>query len=1477
MNTRRSSIRLLIAGGPAGGAGGVGGADSAGVAGTAGVDWEDWRAARAESAYAARIAVQRVSRPAGSRPVSTAEPPALPTAQGGLERAVGLGYRESLRWFRPLETPELRRVLLDYAGAVLEADRFPEVPDLLQPFLVPDRDGPDAQTPSPAEGIVFLTHAETDLLALARAELPTSDFQVRGHSLAGASDAEQLLSLIGPLRSPRLAVIARIHGTPASVPGLTELVATADREGWSLVVISGVGTSVDLMPRTAGVTAVFAGALTEYFMAGGAANVAHGIRFAAATLLGARAPYEPSRAMPAHGLYHPDLLVTNPEEWTAHHAPSIPCAWVLFYRAHVLSGNLEFVDSIIRALERRGLAAIGVFTSSLRERDPAGIPLALSVLARSPDIIVNTVAFPVFTLSSVDPSAADLRETPFDTIGAPLLQAICCGVGRQEWSESARGLAPAEAAMNIALPECDGRLIGVPISFKEQHRYIPDPERIDRMATIAAKHSRLRILPNAQKRVAVVLNNVGGKAQRIGAAVGLDTPTSVWQTLQAMRGAGYDVGELPPSGAALMSQLLARGSYDELHPLDVGSAWSFPRADYAQWFHAQSEQLRKAMSDQWGIPQDYGQTRAPPFWRGTKQSLKHAALLASYEPHSDEEAYFFCGLQFGNVLVAIQPPRGYGMDPETMYHAPDLPPGHHYAAFYRWLEEGWGADAVIHFGTHGTLEWLPGKSVALSAACAPDALLGALPLIYPFVVNNPGEGAQAKRRTHATIIDHLVPPLTQAQVYGPLATLARLVEDYYRAEVFDTGKLPILRSQIWELVRSAQLEEDLKQLRLERHGDHTHGWDDRISEAGVPRALEQLSGRGFAHLLEDLDAYLCDLGRAQIRGGLHVFGSAPRGAALVDILFAIMRSPNGSVPSLTDALTRVLFGVDAGLVRDARGVWASRVPPSLKLSEAAGPVTAGQIRVALDELAGAMLSDLAATLFASSGIEAAIERRVGLVVGVASRDSGVSGHPGVPEALKGSEALGGPKVLRDSGALADLRRSLQFVCERLAPDLARTTDETRNLLAALDGKYVPAGPAGSPSRGMAHVLPTGRNFYTVDPRGLPTPAAWTIGAALAEQSLSRHRAEAGSFPESIALSIWGTPTMRTGGDDFAQALALLGVRPLWEAGSRRTSGVEVIPLAELGRPRIDVTLRVSGFFRDAFSGLMALFDEAVGKVAALEESPEDNFVRKHWLAETAQLESQGHSSAAAARLASHRVFSSKPGAYGTGLMQMIDSGDWNASGDLAELAVHSGGWAYGAQNPDGIEAIDAFRRKLAATSLVLHTQDTGEQDLFDSSEVFEYQGGLIAAVTAHAPAAPRAYFSDTSVPANPTVRTLQGQALRAYRSRVVNPKWLQSIQQYGYRGGVEMAGTVDALFGFAATAGIVTAQMFEGVAATYASGSGREFLQQHNPWALNAIVGRLLEAQQRGLWTPKPETLASLQATLLDSEATLEETAESTV
>jgi cobaltochelatase CobN len=1408
--------------------------------------WAAWVAARDASAQSARIVLQRVSR--------TDNPESQPAA--------GVGYGETLRWFGPITDNAARRLIIEYAEQVLAAGSFPPPASALKALVrAADGSGPS----SGRSGIVLLSHAETDLLALQRAvdELPAGFPAVAGHSLNGVTTAQALSTLIGAARGSKLVVIARVHGAATSVPGLVELVAEAQTDGWSLVVISGIGADAGSLPRTSNVSHELAADLTAYFMAGGVGNVVQGVRHVAHELLGIPVQFEPPAQMPAHGLYHPDLLVTSPEEWSNHCAPHKPVALVLFYRAHVLSGNLEFVDQLVRALEYRGFSAIGVFTSSLRDRDESGTPAAFGLLA-PPSVIVNTVSFPILTLTSLELPPAEANHPSLEAMGVPIIQAICVGSTRSAWSESGRGLGPAEAAMNIALPECDGRVITVPISFKENHRYVPDGERIGRVADIARRFSSLRETSSRDKRVAIVLSNSGGKAQKVGGAVGLDAAASLLRWLSDMRDSGYDVGALPTSPDELMSMLLARGCYDEKCPLDAQRAWRMPRIAYTQWFRAQSAGFKKAVREAWGEPTTSGATLAPPFWRGGKQSAR-APLLALYEPNSDDTDYMFGAVAFGNVLVAIQPPRGFGFDQETMYHSPDLPPCHHYAAFYRWLDQGWRADAVIHFGTHGTLEWLPGKSLATSADCAPDVLLGDMPLFYPFVVNNPGEGAQAKRRSHAVIIDHLVPPLTQAQIHGPLAALARLVEEYYRAESMDPSKLTVLRNQIWDLVRTERLEEDLKQIRRERHADHVHSWDDRLTEQGVPRALESLSGRGFAHLLEDLDAYLCDLGRAQIRGGLHVFGAPPVGDALIDLMFAVLYSPNGNIPSLVEAVTRAC-GISSTALRDRQGVWPDALAPALADVLASGPpsappsgppsalpsgpsdashadasaglhrtvvATVGSVRIAIDRVARELLVTLGQRGFPPTAVDAVLESRF-------------------------------PPV----GALDDLRATLRFACEVLAPNLARTSDETRNLLAALDGRYIPAGPSGAPSRGMAHVLPTGRNFYTVDPRSLPTPAAWTTGVSLANEALGRFFDDEGRWPESIALSVWGTPTMRTGGDEIAQALALLGVRPTWEPVTRRTCGIEVIPLPELGRPRIDITLRVSGFFRDAFPALMQLFDEAVQRVVILDEPIEQNFPRKHWLTETATLIADGLDPLAAARSASYRVFSSKAGSYGTGVMDLIENRSWGDTHDLAEVVLAWGGWAYGSS---GVEAADAFRRRLATVELALHNRDNREQDLFDSSDQFEYHGGLVAAVTSLSGEQPHAYVGDSSNPTRPDVRTLKGEALRVFRSRVINPKWLAGIQRHGYRGGLEMATTVDSLFGFAATAGIVADWMFETVAAKFAMGVGREFLERSNPWALNAIAERLLEAEQRQLWSARNETLAALRSVLLASEAVIEE------
>lgn len=1382
--------------------------------------WADWQAARHTSRYASQIVLQRVARQ--QRAVEAVD--------------VGIGYGEKLCWFGPIDDADRRRSIIEYAGLVLEADGFaPPCPELAKLARAEAAAQAPVGAATAVDGIVFFSHADTDLLAIERARpnLPPDFPSIASHSLIGLATQERLMAQVGATRSPHLLVIARVHGAADSVPGLAELIKLADQEGWGLIVISGVGGGAESLPRSANVGADLAAQLTAYFMSGGVDNITQALRYVAASFLGVTIAFDPPRPMPAHGLYHPDLLVTEVAEWDSYRVHERPTAVVLFYRAHVLSGNLAFVDALIRALEQRGFAAVGVFTSTLRDRDAKGVPTSLGLLGAFPDIVVNTVNFPLFMLNSLEPAPAAARIGSFEFVGAPLVQAICCGTPRAVWAASARGLSSTEAAINVALPECDGRVISVPISFKENHRYVPDPQRVARVADFARRLALLRTTPNGEKRIAIVLSNAGGKAQRVGGAVGLDTPASLLRCLVDLRAAGYDVGALPASAAELMENLLARGCYDERHPLDPLTLERMPRARYVRWFQQQSAGFQQSLRDVWGEPTLTGATIARPFWRAGKQSAQRSPLLALDEPHTDSDDYLFSALRFGKVLIAIQPPRGFGFDPEAIYHAPDLPPCHHYAAFYRWLAEEFQCDAIVHFGTHGTLEWLPGKSVAMSADCAPDALLGDSPLIYPFVINNPGEGAQAKRRTHAVIIDHLVPPQTHADTYGPLAALARLVEEYYRAETLDAAKLPILRRQIWQMVRDARLEDDLRQIRMERHGNHTHPWDERVDEQGVPRAFQGLSGRGFAHLIEDLDAYLCDLGRAQIRGGLHVFGMPPADAALVDLVFAILRSPNGDVPSLVDAMA-CMAGVDPVVLRDHPGLWKEPLT-GLLASRFDTVATAGQIRSAIDELARDFLRQLAARDFAVPSVETLLETHY--------------------------------------GARADLAAIARFVCESLVPDLSRTTDETRHLLRALSGGYVPAGPSGSPTRGMAHVLPTGRNFYTVDPRALPTPAAWMTGMALAREVLARHVAEHGRWPENIALSIWGTPTLRTGGDDLAQALALLGVRPVWEPQSQVAREFEVIAPAELGRPRIDVTLRVSGFFRDTFPALMKMFDDAVQCVRDLDEPVERNYVRKHCLQEAGVLRAGGSAADAALRLASYRVFSSKPGAYGTGLMQLMDGGNWRDRDDLAQSVLVSGGWAYSSECADGVEAVEAFRRKLAGTDLVLQNRDNLEQDLFDSSDYFEFQGGLVAAVTSLSGAAPAAYFGDSSDPAHPAVRTLQGEALRVYRSRVVNPKWLEAMARHGYRGGLEMAATVDALFGFSATAGIVTDWMFEGVAERFADGEARQFLQRDNPWALGAIVERLLEAEQRQLWTPKAETLERLRAAFLDSEAGLEDAA----
>ncbi|GAB3976335.1 cobaltochelatase subunit CobN [Plantactinospora veratri] len=1082
-----------------------------------------------------------------------------------------------------------------------------------------------------------------------------------------------------------------------------------------------------------------------------------------------------------------------------------PVVGILYYRAHQLSGNTGFVDALAAAVEEAGGRALPVFCASLRTPEPE----LLATLGAADALLVTVLA--AGGTRPADAAAGGTEEAwdvgALAALDVPILQALCLTSSRTAWSDSDDGLSPLDAATQVAVPEFDGRLITVPFSFKETDtdglpRYVADPERAARVAGTAVRLARLRHTPAERRRIALVLSAYPTKHARVGNAVGLDTPASAVRLLRTMRDLGYDVGPvdgpdaLPglvpprpgesrsdvgspdagspdagspdaglPDGDRLIHALIAAGGQDQEFLTEEQLAANparIPLARYRRWFDALPAELREAMVAHWGPPpgQLYVDTSRDP----------------------DGEIVLAC-LRAGNVVLMIQPPRGFGENPVAIYHDPDLPPTHHYLAAYRWLDEEFGADAVVHLGKHGSLEWLPGKTVGLSASCGPDAVLGSLPLVYPFLVNDPGEGAQAKRRAHAVIVDHLVPPMARAESYGDIARLEQLLDEYANIAAMDPAKLPAIRGQIWTLIQAARLDHDL-------------GLEQRPHDAE------------FDEFLLHVDGWLCEVKDAQIRDGLHVLGEPPSGEAQLNLVLSILR---------------------------ARQVWGGRAGAVDGLRAALGLTEGGE------EQGTAEVDRVEAVARA-------------LVEALQARDWAVGAVPAVLRDVLGD----------DDPRASAVRPVLEFAATEVVPRLARTTDELSHLLHALDGGYVPAGPSGSPLRGLVNVLPTGRNFYTVDPKAIPSRLAYATGQAMATSLVERYRRDTGEWPRSVGLSAWGTSAMRTAGDDVAEVLALIGVTPTWDEASRRVNGFEVVPLAELGRPRIDVTVRISGFFRDAFPHVVLLLDDAIRAVAALDEPEEQNFLRAHVRADAARHGDE--------RRATSRIFGSKPGAYGAGLLPLIDSGNWRDDADLAEVYTVWGGFAYGRGldgRPAREEMEDAYRRIAVAAK----NTDTREHDIADSDDYFQYHGGMIATVRALTGQAPRAYIGDSTTPDAVRTRSLTEETARVFRARVVNPRWLAAMRRHGYKGAFELAATVDYLFGYDATAGVVADWMYEDLARTYAlDAENQEFLRRSNPWALRNIIERLSEAADRGLWAkPDPATMAALRETYLQLEGDLEE------
>ena len=1275
------------------------------------------------------------------------------------------------------------------------------------------------QSPAP---IIFLTYADTDIQTLAAAQT-TLDDSFPHLRVANLLNLQQQLSIDVYLETvvsqAKIVILRLLGGSTYWSYGFERIKEVAQQNKIALFILPGDNApDLDLISHST-VSLTVVNQLWRYFIEGGTENYLNALQYISDICLQTNYCPNAPKSVPELGKYKWQSYLSNSVEFSHQLRPEIDlelnkisaqsCCGILFYRSHYLAGNTTPIDHLCKSLATRNLDPLPIFIDSLRNVELQQQLLAL-LKETNIKLLLNTTSFSLvggnaasrreasplgqaaYSTPSASPKIGESAQLEFwQQLNVPVLQVILSSSTESQWSTSPQGLMPRDVAMNVALPEVDGRIITRAISFKSVQTwndrletnvvvYQPKSDRLDFVAESAANWINLANTPVAVRKVALILANYPNKDGRIANGVGLDTPASCIKILEALQQEGYTVTDLPTTGDELIQRLTKGITNDPESRINRACYQSLSLEEYQQYWETLPETVQQGIAQRWG---NWGMGK---LGNGEKQSIA------------------IPGIQLGNVFIGIQPSRGYDRDPSLNYHAPDLEPTHEYLAYYQWLRSSFGVQAIVHVGKHGNLEWLPGKSLALSANCYPEVALQTIPNIYPFIVNDPGEGSQAKRRSQAVIIDHLTPPLTRAELYGGLEKLEALIDEYYEAQSLDPTRLKIISDRITNLVQQEKLDEDL--------------------------GIKPTDTQTLAQFLTVADGYLCELKEAQIRDGLHIFGQFPDGEQLRDLIIAIARSPSYGRLGLTQALAQD-FGLDFDPLTVASvevganvGVGAVREQPLHYLKRFQQCRNQGDAIAILESIAIELVDNLI-------------------------NNQPITYYP-----------------------LPITSIQLQWIQQTLLPNLINSDREIINLLRALDGKYIPSGASGAPTRGRPEVLPTGRNFYSVDIRGIPTETAWEVGSKAAEVLIERYTQENGEYPQSLAISIWGTSTMRTGGDDIAQVMALMGVRPVWDGISRRVVDFEILPSSILQRPRVDVTVRISGFFRDSFPNMIDLLNKVTQAVADLPETEDVNPLGNHVRLEQQQLQAQGIDEATAKEKASYRIFGSKPGAYGAGMQGLIEAQNWQSDEDLARAYLNWSSYAYDGTGT-GHAAPESFKSRLKQLQIVLHNQDNREHDLLDSDDYYQFQGGMTAAVRSLTGKNPEVYFGDNSQPSNPRVRKLTEEIARVYRSRVINPKWIKGVMRHGYKGAFEIAATVDYLFAYDATANCVADHMYEGVAQAYIfDRQVQEFMQTKNPWALRDMSERLLEAHQRGLWQHVEQNMIDdLKAIANQSEAVIEE------
>ena len=1112
---------------------------------------------------------------------------------------------------------------------------------------------------------------------------------------------------------------------------------------------------------------------SSYFLLGGEANFRSLFLWALNRFGGLDVEVPEPVRPPAQGIYYPGRADVSFGPYLDSLDPSRPNIGIFLYQRQWLAGNLGNVDGLIRAVERRGGNPVPVFLQTYPNELTGCIGVKRIVreeLTRGGepvlDAIIETMSFSQTLIATPGCGEQVCDDNFFASYGVPVVQTMTPVSDYETWKGDVNGLTPAEVAYDAAHPEFDGQIITVPSCTTERlpggsRAYVAVEDRDDRVADIAMMWAELRRTPNSERRVAILLYMYPPKTANAGGASGLDTFASVVNVLHRMRDDGYDVGDsIPETSRELVETLLSGLTNDtdwlsdeevERRTLDVVSA-----EDYGRWYAELSDAARARIEEGWGRPPG--------------------------EFYTAGDGLMVPGTVFGNVLVGFQPDRG--RDIQESYHDPHTVMPHQYLAYYRWLRRVFGAQAVIHVGTHGTLEWLPGKSLALSEDCCPDYVLDSIPDIYPYIIGNPGEGIQAKRRAAAVIVDHMIPTMVRAGGYDDILEVEGTVQQYMDAgtQGQDESRSMIL-SKLRETVGRLDMYSDLK-------------LDPSCSD------------EEFASKIDDLYDYVTEVKGNLIKDGLHVLGEAPEGELMVETVYSLTRLDNGDVPSLRGAVASLMgFDID-DLLNDATG----RCPD-------------GRLK--------------------GQALEEAEEADVELIRSMA--------EAGFEEEECQRIAAGA------FGEDADLRSVVSFICSFLVPNLNRMGGEIDSVMDGLQGKYVLPGPAGCPTRGRAQLLPTGRNFYSIDPDAVPWHSSWEIGRRMADQMMERHIAEHGAYPRTVGIVVWATDTMKTGGDDIGYILWLMGLRPVWTGYAGRVKDIEVIPIEELGRPRIDVTLRISGLFRDTFPNLVNLIDRGVQAVAALDETDEENYLAANLRADIAEAIAAGIPEDQARADASIRIFGDAPGTYGSGTNILIRTSDWKTVDDLGDIYRSYGQYAYGVGRK-GEAKPEAFRRRLAAMEVTVKNSVSREYDMFDNDDVYNDLGGLNAAVRSVRGSMPMSVIGCSADPKNLRTRTVDEEGRFVFRSKVNNPKWLEGLKRHGFKGAEEISDMTEYVLGWDATSGIIDPWMYQSIAERFLfDEETAEWFEDANPHAMQATAARLLEAIGRGLWEPDGETKSQLE------------------